>query len=189
MTVGTIAGPVFAAPDVVFRRPLNVVGDDQIDPSVLVVIEPPCARRPSTLVGDTRLGRDIGEGAIAIIVVKDGAAISRHIKIGIAIIVEVADGNALAVVSLASNSSFLGNVGEGSIAVVVVERTTKWMWRFINVGCRGLDKEKVHQPILVIIKPRDPGPHGLQVVLLVGGGRVLLELQAGTLGNVSKGDG
>jgi hypothetical protein len=63
------------------------------------------------------------------------------------------------------------------------------MGRLINVGCRGLDEEKVHQPILVIVKPRHPGAHGLQIVLLVGGGRVLLELQAGTLGNVGEGDG
>src|ERR1017187_6707669 len=117
MTVGTITGPVFAAPDVGFRRPLNVVCNHQIEPPVLIVVKPPRAGGPATRVGDTRLGRNVGEGAIAIIVVKNGAAVSGHIQVGISIIIEVPDSHPLAVMSFAPHSGLFGDVGECSVAV------------------------------------------------------------------------
>src|SRR5208337_3884597 len=38
MAIGTIAGPVFAAPQVVLRAPFDVVGDNQIQPAVFIVV-------------------------------------------------------------------------------------------------------------------------------------------------------
>ena len=87
-----------------------------------------------------------------------------------------------------AHAGFLGDVGERPVAIVVVESTTKRMRRLVNVGRRGLDEEEVHQPILVIVEPGHTGAHGFQIVFLVGGSGVLLELQTGGLGNVGKGD-
>src|ERR1700730_11115969 len=42
MAVGTIARPAFAAPDIILRRPLDIVGDDEIEPTVLVIVKPSC---------------------------------------------------------------------------------------------------------------------------------------------------
>jgi hypothetical protein len=40
MTVGAVTRPVFSAPDVVLRAPVNVVRNDQVQVAVLVIVEP-----------------------------------------------------------------------------------------------------------------------------------------------------
>src|SRR5947208_2206446 len=40
MAVGAIAGAVLSAPHIVFGTPLYVIGDNEIEPPVFVVIEP-----------------------------------------------------------------------------------------------------------------------------------------------------
>src|ERR1700675_5021819 len=122
MTVRTVAESVFAAPDIGFLRPLDVVCNHQIEPPVFIVIKPAGTGRPSSQVGDTCLGGHIGEGPIAIVVVKDGAAVAGHVQIGIAIVIEVADGNPLTVMAFASYTGLFGDVGESPIAVVVIKR-------------------------------------------------------------------
>ncbi len=141
MAVGTVARAALAAPDIIFRSPLDVVGDDQIEPAVFVVIEPSRAGGPSAFIGDAGFRRDVGKRAVAVVVIENGAAIAGHIQIGIAVIVEVADGNALAVMAFTADAGFLGDIGESSVAVVVVERATQRMRRFVDVSRGGLDEE------------------------------------------------
>ena len=43
MAVRAVAWPMLAAPEIVFWRPLDVIGDDQIEPAVFIVIKPPGA--------------------------------------------------------------------------------------------------------------------------------------------------
>jgi len=62
------------------------------------------------------------------------------------------------------------------------------MRRLVKVGRRRLDEEQVHQSVLVVVNPGDPGPHGFQIELLVGGRGVLLEVQPGSFGNGGKRD-
>src|SRR5579864_8398618 len=119
MTVRTIARAMLAAVKIIFRRPLDVIGDHQIQPAVLVVIKPPGASGPSALVGHPGLGGDIGEGAVAIVVVQDGAAVSGDVDVRVAVVVVVADGHALAVMSFAAEAGFFGHVGKGAVSVVM----------------------------------------------------------------------
>src|SRR5207244_11891565 len=44
MAVGAVAGPVFTAPKVIFWRPRDVIGDNQVEPTVLIVVKPPRTR-------------------------------------------------------------------------------------------------------------------------------------------------
>ena len=92
--------------------------------------------------------------------IKNGVVIAGHVEIGIAIIIEVADSNSLAIMSFATHAGFFGDVGESPIAVVVIKRAAQGMRRLVNVGRRGLDEEEVHQPVLVIVEPGDTGAHG-----------------------------
>ena len=78
MAVGAIAGPVLAAPEIVLGRPLDVVGDQQVEPAVLVVIEPSGAGGPSAFVRDAGFGGDVGESSVAVVVIEDGAAVAGH---------------------------------------------------------------------------------------------------------------
>ena len=134
MTVGAVAGAPLAAPDIVLRRPLDVVGDDQIEPAIFVVIEPSGAGGPSAFVGDAGFGGDIGEGSVAVVVIENGAAVAGDVEIGIAVVIEIADRNALAVVSFAADAGFFGDVGKSSVAVVVIERGAQRMRRLVDIG-------------------------------------------------------
>src|SRR5579863_6449727 len=122
MTVRTIARPMLAAVKVILGRPLDVIGDHQIQPAILVVIKPPGASGPSALVGHASLGGDIGEGAVAIVVIQDGAAVAGDVNVWVAVVVVVTDGHALAVMSFAADPGFLCYVGERTIAVVMIKR-------------------------------------------------------------------
>src|SRR5713101_3531987 len=121
MAVGTIAGAMLAAVEIILGRPLDVVGDHEIEPAVFVVVKPSCAGGPAALVGDTGLGGDIGEGAIAIVVVENGAAVAGDVDVRVAIVVEVTDGHALAVMPFAADPRFFGDVAERTITVVVIQ--------------------------------------------------------------------
>src|SRR5438552_610655 len=189
MAVRAVARPAFTAPDVIFRRPFDVVGNQQIKKAVLVVVEPSGAGRPSAFVGYAGFGSDVGKGSVAVIVVKDGAVVSGYVEIGIAVIVEVSDGNTLAVMPRATHAVFFGDIGKGSVTVVMVEGAAQRMGRFVNVGGGGLDKKEIHQTVLIVVEPGDASAHGFKIVLFVGGGGVLQKCYAGGLTDVGVTDG
>src|SRR6266478_4039789 len=83
MAVGTVAGAMFAAPNIIFRRPFDVIGDDQIEPAILVVVEPTCAGGPSAFVGYPRFFGDVSKCAVAVVVVQRGAQwMRRFVNVG-----------------------------------------------------------------------------------------------------------
>src|SRR5713226_880682 len=80
MAVGTV---VFVATgDVVLGRPVDVVDDEEIQPSIVVVVEPRSTRPPLSRILDTGLARNIGKRAVAIVVVEDGARVADDVEIG-----------------------------------------------------------------------------------------------------------
>src|SRR5579864_8320445 len=99
MAIGTVARPALSAPNIILRSPVDVVGDDQIKPAVLVVIEPAGARRPLAFIGEARFRGHVSEGTVPVVVIQNRAAISGHKQIRVSIVVEVADRNALAIVT------------------------------------------------------------------------------------------
>ncbi len=121
MTVGTVAGAVFAAPNIIFRAPLNVIRDYEIEPAVFIVVKPSGAGGPAAFVGDASLCGRVGKGAVAVVVIKDGAAVAGDVEIGVAVVVVVADGDALAVMSFAADAGLFGDVGKCAIAIIVVQ--------------------------------------------------------------------
>src|SRR5437667_7862897 len=168
MAIGTVAGPVFAAPKVIFWRPLDVIGDNQVEPTVLIVVKPPRTRGPAAFVRDTGLGGDVGKRSVAVIVVKDRVAIAGDVQIGISVIVEVPHGNTLAVVALTADSGFFGDVGKCAVPIIVVKSRAQGMQWFVDVGGGRLHKEKIHQPVLVIVDPANAGAHSFKVILFFG---------------------
>ena len=54
VAVGAVPRPVFATPEIIFRSLFDVVGDDKVQPAVLVVIKPSCTGRPLPFVGYAR---------------------------------------------------------------------------------------------------------------------------------------
>src|SRR5437868_10988668 len=79
VTVGAISRAPFAAPEIILRTPVDVVGDNEIQPAVLIVIEPPGASGPAAFIDNTGFCGDGGEGAGPVIGIKNGAAVASHV--------------------------------------------------------------------------------------------------------------
>src|SRR5436309_15665865 len=65
MAVAPHPQSVIAAPEVVLRRPRHVVHNHQVQPSVVVVVEPGGARTPPPYIFHSRTRRHIREPAVA----------------------------------------------------------------------------------------------------------------------------
>src|ERR1039458_158886 len=122
IAVRTVTRLAFAAPLIVLRSPLDVIGDHQVKPSILVEVKPSGAGGPLAFVRNARLGGDVGKRSVAIVVVQDGASIAGYVQVGIAVIIVVADSDTLAIVALTSYACFFRYVGECSIPIVVIKR-------------------------------------------------------------------
>ena len=70
--------------------------------------------------GDSGLRGDVGEGAIAIVAVEDVLAVIGDEEIVAAVVVVVADADALSPAGV-TEAGFGGDVGEGSVAIVFEE--------------------------------------------------------------------
>ena len=121
--------------------------------------------------------------------IENGTAVAGDIQIGIAIIVEVADSNALAVVAFTAHAGFFRDVGESSVAVVVIKRAAQRMRRLVDVGCGRLDEVQIHEAVLIVVDPSDTGSHGFEVILFVGLRGVLLESDLRAFADIGVADG
>ena len=189
MAVGTVSRTLLTAPQVVFGGPLDVVRDNKIEPSVFVVIEPPGAGGPSSFVGNASFRSDVGESSVAIIVIENRAAITGDVQIRVSVVVEVADGNTLTIVTFAAYAGLFRDIGESAVAVVVVKSAAQRVRRLVGVSCRRLDEEEIHEPILIVVDPGNACAHRLQVILLVGLRGILLKSDFGLLTDVGEAHG
>ena len=186
IAVRAVTRPAFAAPQIVLRSPVDIVGDQKIEPAVFVVVKPSRAGRPFAFICDARFCGDVGERSIAIIVIENGAAIAGHVKIRVAVVVVVSDGDALPVVSRAADAGLFGDVGKGSVAVVVIQRRAQRMRWLINIRGRRLNEIQIQQAVLVVVDPAHARAHCLQVILFVRLRGVLHESDSRSLADVGE---
>ena len=99
-------------------REIDKLADKQVEPPIVVIIEPHCARRPSRSRNPGSL-RDISESAIAIVVIQNASAILRNVQVGKAIAIVVANRYTLAEPT-ACDSGFLRDIGKRAIAVIAI---------------------------------------------------------------------
>ena len=89
--VEAFAELVVAAKHVVRERELDEAAQEEIQPAVVVVVEPHGARGPSRR-GDAGSVGDVGERAVAVVVIQRASPVRCHENIGIAVVVVVGDG-------------------------------------------------------------------------------------------------
>src|SRR5260221_188858 len=189
IAVGAIAGTFLAAPEIVFGRPVDVIENDEIEIAVVVVIEPGGAGGPAAFVGDTSFCGDIGEGTVAVVVIKDGAVVAGDVEVGKAVVIVIGDGDSLAVVIFRGDAGLIGDIGECSVTVVVIERGTERVIGLVKIGGAGLDEIEVHEAVLIVVESGDAGAHGFKIELFFGLGGVLEKGDAGLFANVGEADG
>src|SRR4029077_18723411 len=94
-----------------------------------IVIHPRRRHTPQLLAGGGESGNPgffsyVGKGAVAIVVIQDIAVEACHIEISPAVVIIVGHGHANAV-ALATDAGAVSDVGESSVAIVVIEAVVK----------------------------------------------------------------
>jgi hypothetical protein len=98
-------------------------------------------------------------------VVQDASSILRHIQIGKTVAVIVAHGDALPVAA-GSHARLLRDVGEGSIAIVAIERVAQGRIGIVEVALAAVDEIDVHPSVVVVIEKGAACPGGFRQVFL-----------------------
>ena len=114
--------------------------------------------------------------------------IGRDVEIGVAVVVVVADGHALAVERLVE-PGLLGDVLEVSLAVVAIEGLGRRRLDLVAGPVRRVDEEQVLVAVAVVVEEGDARAHRLGQELLAEGAVVVDECDAGLLGDVDELDG
>ena len=181
-----------AAPVVVVlgEGPVEVVRDEEVEPAVVVVVEEGRARLQGVpRHRDARPGGDVGEVAVALVVVEHVVAVVRHQDVHEAVVVVVAHGDALRVAldPRAAQPRLGGHVDETPAARVAEEAVEAGRVRAHVLGRgRPVQEEQVH-PAVVVVVERGHGPaERLERVLHVGGEVLLDEAHAPRFGFVDQ---
>ena len=108
----------------------------------------------------TGLSSDIGERAVAIVVVERVPVDAANEQVRVAIIVIITDSNAN-IVARAGEARFLGDVGEDAIAIVAVKPIVELGGVFLESFDVGAVREKNVRPaISVVVERPDAARHG-----------------------------
>src|SRR5579863_5123397 len=156
---------------------------------VAVVVDERATRIPARAIArHARPLADIGEGSVAIVVIENVLAEVRDEQIVPAIVVIVADADALSPARM-RDSSLQSHVGESSVAIVA-EKMRSW---FV-AGGEALKARSVHQKyiepaIVVVVVEGNAASSSLeQIFILVLAAVDGLGIQAGLACNVEEGD-
>src|ERR1700722_12473537 len=139
---------------------MHVAGNKQVETAVAVIIAKGRARRPVAESYSSFFG-DVGEGSIVIIVVEAILAEVRHVEIGPAIIVIIADCNAESP-AVVRDASLLSNVRKSAVMIVVKERGVRRQslarYGVISGAVHHVDVEPA---VVIVIEQRNAGAYGL----------------------------
>jgi hypothetical protein len=84
------------------------------------------------------------------------------------------------------NAGFRGDVGERSVAVIVVKSGLRRLGRMEERRVAAIHKKNVQEAILVIVEPAHACSHGFQVQLLIGSSAFVAKVNAGSFGDVAE---
>src|SRR5262245_30789955 len=157
--------------------PIKVACDEQVQLTIVVVIEEPGRRRPS-FSSNSSCSRHIGECAISVISVQYIPSVVGYIKISESIVVVIADGNTHSIiVPGVTQTGGRCHIGKTSILVLAIEPIPKCRFTSGEIG-RGLyrvvqfsaiHEDDIDQSIIVVIKQCNPASHRFDQIFLRGG--------------------
>jgi hypothetical protein len=177
------------AVEVLRRRPLDVVGNEEIEAAVAVVVEEGGARREAA-VADAGFRRDVREAPVAEVAEEAVAAERGEVHVDEAVVVVVGRGDAHAV-RLDVEAGALRHVLERAVAFVAVERGQRGGPRPARETRRG-HEQQVLPAVAVEVEEGGARAHRLRQVLLSGGSVHVPEADAGgrrRVGEHGRGDG
>ncbi len=164
--------------------PLAVTRDVEVEPAVAVVVEERRAEAPEVDQGAANR-RGVAERAVAVVEVQDVGAEVRQVEVGLAVIVDVAHGHAVAEAAEAHARPF-GHVLESEVAEVAIEPVAH---RRVGRGQRqgaGAGEIQVLPAVAVVVEHGDPAPEGGREMLHGVEAAGVDERDPGTLGHVAE---
>src|ERR1035438_632715 len=172
--IGTMPRLVLASVWVVVKRPIEIASDYKVEESIVINIHEGRTGRPSRRADTSLLGY-VGEMTIAIVVEQLIVWEARDEEIFPSIVVVVTHRHSHAVAGAGESGGFR-DVLERPIALLMIEPVPKLRTSLggKSAFCHGIgdlgaiDKENVETAVAVAIKECNPGPHGLDQVLLRG---------------------
>src|SRR4029077_11096617 len=190
MAVSSITGFALTAENVGAEIPLHIARDDQIEPAIPIVVDETRARTPSA-AAHARFGGNVGEAAVAVVVIKSVASQVGHEQINVAIVIVVTGGHAHAVQPSLQPRGF-SHVGERAIAIVVIKTVPEPGVGLIGcsgTGHRGLDpcavdEKHIEPSVVVIVEHGHATAHGFRKIFLTGSAGLVLESNSGFWGYV-----
>src|SRR5271170_4489058 len=99
--------------------PLHITRNDQVKPSVVVVVHPGGTGHP-TRAGNARRGGHVRESTVTIVVVKRTASVSGYVEVFESVVVVVANRNARGIAE-SRKARLLRHIFEGSIGFLMIE--------------------------------------------------------------------
>src|ERR1700719_2733761 len=118
--------------------------------AVAVVVGPRCTRAESATANSSLLG-DIFELAIAEVTVQNVAAIAGDVEVQQAIVVEIGYRYAHSPSAL-GEASCGGNVLEGSVRLLMIERNERVAALAVSVDGGAIDRDDIQLTVIVAIK-------------------------------------
>ena len=161
----------------------DVVGDEEIEVTIAIVIDESCARRPSR-IANLGLLCNIAESSIAVIFEEMIRPYAGDIKIVEAVVVIIRDRYAHAPADV-THPSFVRNISETTVAIVMVERAPGFSIRLQKVDGERVYEIDIQISVVVVVKNCYSATHRLYDISFLGRGNVF-EIYSRLLGDIDK---
>src|ERR1700674_1112755 len=179
--------PVAAANLVVIGVPVHIAGDEQVELSIVVVIEEARGDGPAS-ARHAGFGGYIRKRSISVVVIQNVFAVAGHIQIRIPIVVVVADRHSHPVIPIprAGQSRRLGYVQKAPVAVLAIQAVPvariaplEVFWNMQALGDPpAVDEKNIQQSIIVVVEQCNAARHGLNQEFPGGGGILQQKIDA-----------
>ena len=135
---------------------LNIVPYVNVEEAIVIVIAPGDTRTESSMSNASSTRRKLLEPALTVVPIKDVRLVVSHVEISVAIVIVIAEGTAHPPPRIANASRF-GDIGEGAIAVVAIERVLRQYRPRFRPHRGAIDEVKIQVIIVIVVSPRRTG--------------------------------
>jgi len=172
-----------------FQVEVDVIGDEEIEMAVAIVVHEGTAGVPALAGGgDAGFFADVGEGAVAIVVIENIFAEVGDEEIVETVVVVIADADALSPAGV-REAGFGGDIGESAVAIIFEEMRGGLLAGGEAFEARAVDEKNVEPAVVVVVVEGDAAAGGFEeIFVFVLAAEDGFGVEAGFAGNVEEGD-
>jgi len=172
-----------------FQVEIDVIGDEKIEVAVAIVVDESAASVPALArAGDTGFLADVGEGAVAVVVVENIFAEVGDEKIVETVVIVIADAHALSPAGM-MQAGFGSDISEGAVAIIFEKMRNRFLASRKTFETPAVDEENIQPAVVVVIIKSDTAAGGFEkVFVFVFASENGFRVQAGLARNVEEGN-